>query len=148
MTNMKVKQLSIFLENKSGRLAEIANILAKAVINIRAATLADTSDFGVVRLIVDDVDRAVAALHEEGITAVKTEIIVVETSDQPGGLARVLNVIGQENLNVEYLYSLGTRKDKAYIAIRFDEPDKAIPAFQKSGVKVVTREDLKAENLA
>lgn len=145
---MKVKQLSIFLENKSGRLAEIANILAKAVVNIRAATLADTSDFGVVRLIVDDVDRAVAALKEEGITAVKTDIVVVATSDQPGGLAKVLNVISQEKLNVEYLYSLGTRKEAAYIAIRFDEPDKAIPAFQKAGVRVVTKEDLKVENLA
>ena len=71
---MKVKQLSIFLENKSGRLAEIDNIPAKAVINIRAATLADTSDFGVVRLVVDDVDRAVAALHEEGITAIEDSI--------------------------------------------------------------------------
>ena len=68
---MKVQQLSIFLENKSGRLAEVANILSNAVINIRAATLADTSDFGVFRLIVDDVDKAVNALHEEGITAVK-----------------------------------------------------------------------------
>jgi len=145
---MKVQQLSIFLENKSGRLAEIANILAKAAINIRAATLADTSDFGVVRLIVDDVDKAVGALHNEGITAVKTEVIVVETSDQPGGLSKVLNVIGQESLNVEYLYSLGTRAEKAYIALRFDEPDKAIQSFEKSGVKVSTKEDLKAQNLA
>jgi len=144
---MKVQQLSIFLENKSGRLAEIANILAQAVVNIRAATLADTSDFGVVRLIVDDVDRAVAALHEEGVTAVKTDVIVVETSDRPGGLAKVLNVIGQESLNVEYLYSLGTRGEKAYIALRFDEPDKAIKSFGKAGVRVVSREELKAENL-
>jgi hypothetical protein len=144
---MKVQQLSIFLENKSGRLAEIANILFKAVINIRAATLADTSDFGVVRLIVDDVDRAVAALHEEGITAVKTDVIVVETSDHPGGLAKVLNVISQESLNVEYLYSLGTRVNKAYIVLRFDEPDNAIKSFVKSGVRVVSREELKAENL-
>ena len=129
-------------------MAEIANILAKAAINIRAATLADTSDFGVVRLIVDDVDKAVGALHNEGITAVKTEVIVVETSDQPGGLSKVLNVIGQESLNVEYLYSLGTRAEKAYIALRFDEPDKAIQSFEKSGVKVSTKEDLKAQNLA
>jgi len=144
---MKVQQLSIFLENKSGRLAEVVNILAKAVINIRAATLADTSDFGVVRLIVDDVDRAVAALHEEGITAVKTDVIVVETSDRPGGLAKVLNVISQEKLNVEYLYSLGTRGDNAYIVLRFDEPDKAIKSFGKASVRVVSREELRAENL-
>jgi hypothetical protein len=145
---MKVQQLSIFLENKSGRLAEIANILTNAEINIRAATLADTSDFGVVRLIVDDVDKAVNALHGEGITAVKTEVIVVETSDQPGGLARVLNVISQENLNVEYLYSLGTREDKAYIALRFDAPDQAISAFSNAGVRVANLEDLKTRNLA
>lgn len=145
---MKVQQLSIFLENKQGRLAEIANILSSAVINIRTATLADTSDFGVVRLIVDDVDKAVAVLKEAGITAVKTDIIVVDTTDRPGGLAKVLNVIGQKNLNVEYLYSLGTRGERAYIALRFDNPDKAIAAFQESGVVVVSREDLKALNMA
>jgi len=145
---MKVLQLSVFLENKSGRLAEIANILSGAGVNIRAATLADTSDFGVVRLIVDDEDKALGALHEKGITAVKTEVIVVETSDKPGGLSSVLNVIGQKSLNVEYLYSLGTRGDKAYIALRFDESDKAIAEFEASGIKVVSREDLKVANLA
>ncbi len=145
---MKVQQLSIFLENKSGRLAEIANILSNAVINIRAATLADTSDFGVVRLIVDDVDKAVNALKEEGITAVKTDVIVVETSDRPGGLAKVLNVISEKDLNVEYLYSLGTRGEKAYIILRFDAPDKAIEVFTQAGVKIVAREDLRVQNLA
>jgi hypothetical protein len=145
---MKVQQLSIFLENKQGRLAEVANILANALINIRAATLADTSDFGVVRLIVDDVDKAVAILHDEGITAVKTDIIVVDTSDKPGGLAKVLNIIELKNLNVEYLYSLGTRNDRAFIILRFDDPDKAIRAFLESGIRVVGREDLRAENLA
>ena len=106
---MNVQQLSIFLENKQGRLAEVANLLANAAINIRTATLADTSDFGVVRLIVDDVDKAVDVLKEGGITAVKTDIVIVDTTDRPGGLAKVLNVIGKKNLNVEYLYSLGTR---------------------------------------
>ena len=145
---MKVQQLSIFLENKSGRLAEIANILAEASINIRAATLADTSDFGVVRLIVDDVNNAVAALHEKGITAVKTDVIVVETTDQPGGLSKVLNVIREKNLNVEYLYSLGTRRDKAYIALRFDAPNEAISAFSDAEVNVVNMDDLRAADLA
>jgi hypothetical protein len=145
---MKVQQLSIFLENKSGRLAEIVNILSNAVINIRAATLADTSDFGVVRLIVDNVDRAVEVLHDEGVTAVKTDIIVVETSDRPGGLAKVLNVINQKSLNVEYLYSIGINNEKAYVALRFDEPDKAIEAFKETGVTVVAVEELKAQNLA
>lgn len=145
---MKVQQISIFLENKSGRLAEIANILANAVVNIRAASLADTSDFGVVRLIVDDVDKAVAALHDEGITAVKTDVIVVETSDRPGGLAKVLNVISHKNLNVEYLYSVGTRGDKAYVVLRFDEPDRAIQEMRASDIKIISRDELKSQDLA
>ena len=145
---MNVQQLSIFLENKQGRLAEVANLLANAAINIRTATLADTSDFGVVRLIVDDVDKAVVVLNEGGITAVKTDIVIVDTTDRPGGLAKVLNVIGKKNLNVEYLYSLGTRGERAYIALRFDDSEKAVAAFQESGVVVVSREDLKALNIA
>ena len=145
---MKVQQLSIFLENKSGRLAEVANILKKAGINIRAATLADTSDFGVVRLIVDNVDNAVSALKEKDITAVKTDIVVVETSDHPGGLAHVLNTIDEKQLNVEYLYSLGTRGEKAYIALRFDKPDLAIETLKDAKVKIADREELESENLA
>jgi len=145
---MKVQQLSIFLENKSGRLAEIANILMTAAVTIRTATLADTSDFGVVRLIVDDVDKAALALREEGITAIKTDIVVVETSDQPGGLAHILNAISQKKLNVEYLYSIGTRENKAFIALRFDQPDPAIRALTEAGVKVVSREELRAQSLA
>ena len=145
---MKVQQLSIFLENKSGRLAEVANILKAAGINIRAATLADTSDFGVVRLIVDNVDNAISALKDNEITAVKTEILVVETTDHPGGLAHVLNTIDEKALNVEYLYSLGTRGEKAYIALRFDKPDLAIDTLKSAGIKIVDREELERENLA
>ena len=139
---MKVQQLSIFLENKSGRLAEIANILGQSCVNIRAVSLADTTDFGVVRLIVDDVDKAVNLLKEEGFTAVKTEVIVVEASDKPGGLAKILNVLKGTQLNVEYLYSILAQRDRAFIVFRFDDPDKAITIFQNAGIKVLTKEEI------
>lgn len=139
---MKVQQLSIFLENKSGRLAEIANILSQGCVNIRAVSLADTTDFGIVRLIVDDVDKAVELLKQEGITAVKTDVVVVEAMDKPGGLAKILNVLKNTNVNIEYLYSITAHHEKAFIVFRFDDSSKAIEIFQRAGIKVVTREEL------
>jgi hypothetical protein len=139
---MNVQQISIFLENKSGRLAEIANILGQGCVNIRSLSLADTTDFGIVRLIVDDVDKAVSLLKDEGITAVPTEVVGVAVDDKPGGLARVLNVLRQNGINIEYLYSAATRGDKAYIIFRFDAPGKALEVFKKSGIKVLSREEL------
>jgi hypothetical protein len=139
---MKVQQLSVFLENKSGRLAEIANVLSQGCINIRAVSLADTTDFGIVRLIVDDVDKSADILKENGITAVKTDVIVIEASDKPGGLASILNIIKDTDLNVEYLYSITAHHAKAFIVFRFDNPDKAVALCQSKGVKVVTKEEL------
>jgi hypothetical protein len=139
---MRVQQLSIFLENKSGRMAEISNILGQACVNIRALSLADTTDFGIVRLIVDDEDKAVNVLKENGITVVKTDVTAVELPDKPGGLAKALNVLQQKNIGIEYLYSAATRKDKAYIIFRFDNAEKAIEALQSADIRVLTREDL------
>jgi hypothetical protein len=141
---MNVQQISIFLENKSGRLAEIANILGQGCVNIRSLSLADTTDFGIVRLIVDDVDKAVSLLKDEGITAVPTEVVAIAVDDRPGGLAKVLNTLRQNGINIEYLYSAATRGDKAYIIFRFDAPVKALEVFKKSGIKVLSREELLA----
>ena len=102
---MKVEQISIFLENKSGRLAEVATVLAGAAINIRALSLADTTDFGILRLIVNDTEKAKQVLKENGFTVGKTEVIAVEVPDRPGGLANILNAMKDKVINVEYMYA-------------------------------------------
>jgi hypothetical protein len=140
---MKVEQISIFLENKSGRLAEVASVLAAAGINIRALSLADTTDFGILRLIVNDTEKAKQVLKENGFTVGKTEVIGVEVSDRPGGLAEILNVMKDNNINVEYMYAfLQKSASKAIIIFRFDELEKAIDALQKAGISILKGEEI------
>jgi hypothetical protein len=142
---MKVVQISIFLENKSGRMAEVTDVLAKAGINIRALSLADTTDFGILRLIVNDTDKAKQVLKDNGFTVGKTEVIAVEVPDRPGGLAEILSVIKNEGINVEYMYAFVQRSgDKAIIIFRFDELEKAISALQKAGIGILKGEDVYA----
>lgn len=102
---MKVEQISIFLENKSGRLADVAGVLAESGINIRALSLADTTDFGILRLIVNDTEKAKQVLKSNGFTVGKTEVIAVEVADRPGGLAEILTIVKDEGINVEYMYA-------------------------------------------
>jgi len=124
---MKVEQISIFIENKSGRLAEITRILGDAGINIRALSLADTSDFGILRLIVNDVEKAKLVLKDKGFTVSKTEVVAVEVPDRPGGLSTILQTLDAERINVEYMYAFVERcGGNAVIIFRFDETDKAI----------------------
>lgn len=140
---MKVEQISIFIENKSGRLAEVAGILGDAGINIRSLSLADTSDFGILRLIVNDVEQAKAVLKDKGFTVSKTEVVAVEVPDQPGGLAAILKVLDRERINVEYMYAFVERcGGNAVIIFRFDEPDKAIAALQGSSISILDGERL------
>ena len=128
---MKVEQISIFIENKSGRLAEITRILGEAGINIRALSLADTSDFGILRLIVNDGASATTVLKEHGFTVNMTEVVAVEVPDQPGGLSAILQTLDREAINVEYMYAYVERcGGNAVIIFRFDETDKAIAALQ------------------
>jgi hypothetical protein len=124
---MKVEQISIFIENKSGRLAEITRILGDAGINIRALSLADTSDFGILRLIVNDGSQASAVLKEHGFTVNMTEVVAVEVPDRPGGLSAILHALDSAAINVEYMYAFVERcGGNAIIIFRFDETDKAI----------------------
>ena len=102
---MRVEQISIFLENKAGRLAEVSRVLSEAGVNIRALSLADTSDFGILRLIVDNNDRAKEVLKERGFTVGKTDVVAVEVEDRPGGLSRILDILSRQNINVEYMYA-------------------------------------------
>ena len=142
---MKVEQISIFLENKSGRLAEVATVLAGAGINIRALSLADTTDFGILRLIVNDTEKAKQVLKDNGFTVGKTEVIAVEVPDRPGGLAHILTVMKDEGVNVEYMYAfVQSSGANAIIIFRFDELEKAIQALQKAGVSILKGEDVYA----
>jgi hypothetical protein len=127
---MKVEQISIFIENKSGRLAEITRILGEAGINIRALSLADTSDFGILRLIVNDGATATTVLKDAGFTVNRTEVVAVEVPDRPGGLSAILQALDREAINVEYMYAFVERcGGNAVIIFRFDETDKAIAAL-------------------
>lgn len=138
---MKVRQISIFLENRSGRLAGVLRAVANSGVNIRALSLADTSDFGILRLIVDDVDRCVNGLRDTGHTVSLTEVLAVEIPDQPGGLAGVLEKLSAANLNVEYMYAFVCRAtEKAMVVFRFEAIDEAIGALQKAGISIVPAE--------
>jgi len=140
---MKVEQISVFIENKSGRLAEIARILGEAGINIRALSLADTSDFGILRLIVNDRERANIVLKENGFTVNKTEVVAVEVPDRPGGLHQILKKLDSEAINVEYMYAFVERSgENAVIIFRFDETDKAIKILMDSGFTVLEGDKL------
>jgi hypothetical protein len=140
---MKVEQISIFIENKSGRLAEVSRILGEAGVNIRALSLADTTDFGILRLIVNDREKAMVALKEKGFTVSKTEVVAVEVPDQPGGLASILQVLDSEAINVEYMYAFVERCGaNAVIIFRFDETEKAISTLRDKGFNMLEGERL------
>ena len=135
---MKVEQISIFLENKPGGLEEVTRILKDAQINIRTLSLADTSDFGILRLIVNNVDMANRVLKEHGFRFSKTTVVAVEVPDRPGGLHSILEVLSKNDINVEYLYAFVERSgENAVIIFRFDAPDKAIEVLQKNGLTVL-----------
>ena len=136
---MKVEQIAIFLENKSGRLSEITGVLADNNINIRSLSLADTADFGILRLIVDKVSEAEKVLKEGGFTVGKTHVIAVEVPDRVGGLASVLKVIEKGNINVEYMYAFVNKSDEnAVMIFRFEEIDEALETLKKAGITTLT----------
>jgi hypothetical protein len=135
---MKVRQISIFLENRSGRLASVLKEVGRAGVNIRALSLADTSDFGILRLIVDDVDTCVSTLRDTGHTVSLNEVLAIEVPDHPGGLAGIMDALTEAGLNVEYMYAFVSRAtEKAVVVFRFEDVEAAIAALQKSGVSIL-----------
>ena len=142
---MKVKQIAVFLENKSGRMAKITGVLAKNGINIRAMSLADTADFGILRLIVNDTESARQILKDNGFTVGTTEVLVIEVMDKPGGLAGVLQIISENHLNIEYMYAFTQKSgETGLIIFRFDEIDKAMDTLKKAGCRLLTGEEVYA----
>ncbi len=140
---MDVEQLSIFIENKSGRLAEVTSILSNAGINIRALYLADTADFGILRLIVNDTEKAKNVLRFNGFTVEKTKVVAIEVPDRPGGLSGILNTIKDEGINVEYMYAFVAKSgENAIVIFRFDDSERAVDVLKKSGVRIIQGEEI------
>jgi hypothetical protein len=135
---MRAEQISVFLENKAGRLAEVTGILSEAKVNIRALALADTSDFGVLRLIVDNNEKAVEALRNRGFTVGRTDVLAVEVEDRPGGLHSILKILNRAEINVEYMYAFVQHSGKnAVMIFRFDHIDEAVRVLEENNVKVI-----------
>ncbi len=140
---MKLQQLSLFLENRPGRLGAPLAAIAAAGINILTLALADTAQFGILRLIVRDWDKAKRILEEAGWVVNLTEVVAVDLLDRPGGLAEALEVLESANLNIEYMYAFSLRRgDKAILIFRFEDPDRAIQVLLDKGLQVIDGEEL------
>jgi hypothetical protein len=138
---MKLKQISIFIENSPARLYEVTNALGEAGINLRALTLADIGDFGVLRLLVSDVSTARRLIMKKNLPARVEEVVAAEIGDHPGSLAVVLKPLLQAKVNVTYMYSfIGFSPGKAVLVFRFSDNDRAIEVLQKSGIKLLDAE--------
>jgi hypothetical protein len=140
---MKVEQISIFLENRAGRLTDVTRVLSEAKVNIRALSLADTSDFGILRLIVTDHDRAKEVLKENGFTVGRTSVVAVEVDDRPGGLHDILQMLSDNQINVEYMYAFVQQTGKnAVLIFRFDRTDQAIEILRQNNIRIIPGEEL------
>lgn len=138
-----VRQISVFLDNRPGSLAEMARHLANRGINLRALSLAETRDFGTARLVVVDPDVCERALKEAEYHFIQTDVLAIEVGDKPGGMADVLEIIAQEHLNVEYVYAMVEKKEGfAVVILRVDDPLKACMALRAKGVRLLTTEDI------
>ena len=140
---MKVKQISIFMENRAGRLNDITGVLARAGINIRALSLADTSDFGILRLIVDNPSHAVDILHHNQFTIRENEVIACVIEDKPGGLHRIINILADAGISIEYMYSFFTKhSDQAIVVMRVEDLAKTIAVLTAKGIVLLSGEQL------
>jgi hypothetical protein len=135
---MEIKQISVFLENNAGRLAEVTRVLAEAGINIRAISIADTADFGILRLIVDKSDEAVAALNAAAFTTRQTNVAAVEIEDSPGSLAGVMELFRKTSVNIEYLYaSLEGKTGKAVVIFKLEDHEKGLSIIRENGLSMI-----------
>lgn len=141
---MFIKQISVFLENKQGRLANVTEILANSGVNLRAMSMADTSDFGILRLIVDDNAKAMAALSDAGFAVSQNDVIAVAFDDEVGAMARTLKIFEDNNINIEYLYVFFAQNDSKVVTVfRVIDTDSAIKVLQEKNVCVLSEEDIK-----
>ena len=140
---MNIHQISVFLENRTGQLAEIVKLLAEKEVDIRALSIAETSDYGLARMIVDDAHKASAVLLQHGDILSMTPVWAVEVPDTPGGLAELLSLLAQEQIDVEYMYSLFThREGMAYMVMRVSNEPKFLGALGDRKIRIVSAEEL------
>ena len=140
---MNIHQISVFLENRTGQLAEITRLLAKANIDIRAISIAETADYGLARMIVDDSHKASAILLEHGDILSMTSVYAVEVPDRPAGLAELLEILAEAHVDVEYMYSLFTHKEgNAYMVLRISDEPKFLSTLGDKKIKIVSKEEL------
>ncbi len=142
---MYVKQISVFLENKAGRLWELTEVLRDNGLNIRALSLADTTDFGILRMIINNPAAALRTIKENGFSAAETDVLVVEIPDRPGGLAEVLKIMTRGGINVEYMYAFVQKKEKnAAVVMRVEDIDRTISVLSEGGVTILKAEEVYA----
>jgi hypothetical protein len=135
---MEIKQISVFLENTAGRLGEVTRVLAQAEINIRAISIADTSDFGILRLIVHDCGKALAALKNSGYTTRVSDVVAVEIDDRPGSLAEVMELFQKSKVNIEYLYaSLEGKSGKAVVIFKLEDHQKGLDIIRENKLSLI-----------
>ena len=140
---MTVKQISVFLENKPGQLAEFTRLLEENRIDMRALSIAETQDFGILRLIVDDPYKTVNVAKDAGYLCAITPVLAVEISDKPGSLVKMLTALGESGINVEYTYAFITRKkDVAYMVFRVNDPEKASGVLVRNKIRPLAQDDL------
>jgi len=138
-----VKQISVFLENRAGRLWELCDVLGKNGINMRALSIGEAADFGIVRMIVNEPDKANAILKGAGFTVAETDVLAVEIPDVPGGLAKVLGALKDKGVNIEYAYAFVARSgDKAIVSMRVDTQADAETVLEVAGFKVLSADDV------
>lgn len=140
---MLMKQISVFVENKQGRLADITKILADNQIDIRALSIADTTDYGILRLIVNHPEKAIEILKDAGMTVSITNVLAVGIPDQPGGFANAISVLSDAGMGVEYAYAFITPADgQAYVILRVDDNERASSILQAGGINLLSQETL------
>jgi hypothetical protein len=139
---MKIHQISLFAENKPGHIAAPARLLAKEGIDIRSLYLADTQQYGILRMIVSNWQKAAGILEAHGFAARVTKVLAVEVPDRPGGLADVLETLDGTGINIEYMYAFPVRGDEAILIFRFNDPDAAIAQLQTAGINLLASDKL------
>jgi hypothetical protein len=140
---MKIEQIAIFMENKPGHLRTICRAIADAGVNIRTLSLADTQQYGILRLLTDDTAKAREVLAKAGFVVNTTEVLAVEVDDKPGGLCNILDIIGENDINIEYMYAFTFHSGaNAIMVFRFDDPDRAIGVLKDRNIKVIPRIDI------
>lgn len=140
---MKITQMSVFIENTKGKLYELCDILGRNDINIKALTLAESPEFGIVRLVVDKAEEAVKLLKENSFVASMADIVAVEVSDDPGGLAFALKVLADNDIDIEYMYGFVEKaSDKALMVFKFEDIDKAIAVLCKNGISIISKDKI------